>query len=98
MFYGLITFSYRLQNPRFGENAKKMNPPSIVLGGCTVRSAGSKPISSISIVYIVYIVYKQWRSEGNWRPGANLNFAPPPKKKIVKNDNKMYSTTDHVYI
>ena len=24
----------------------------------------------------------QWRSEGNWRPGANVNFAPPPKKKI----------------
>ena len=23
---------------------KKMNPPSAVLGGCTVRSAGSKPI------------------------------------------------------
>ena len=40
---------------------------------------------------------RQWRSEGNWRPGANLNFAPPPKKKILKNDNKMYSTTDHVY-
>ena len=22
----------------------------------------------------------QWRSEGNWRPGAKLNFAPPPSK------------------
>ena len=22
----------------------------------------------------------QWRSEGNWRPGAKLNFAPPPLK------------------
>ena len=22
----------------------------------------------------------QWRSEGNWRPGAKLNFAPPLKK------------------
>ena len=24
---------------------------------------------------------EQWRSEGNWRPGANLNFAPPPLKE-----------------
>ena len=32
----------------------------------------------------------QWRSEGIWRPGTNLNFAPPPpSKKIIKNDNKM---------
>ena len=22
--------------------------------------------------------YLQWRSEGNWRPGAKLNFVPPP--------------------
>ena len=28
----------------------------------------------------------QWRSEGNWRPGANLNFAPPPPLK--KNPKK----------
>ena len=28
----------------------------------------------------------QWRSEGIWRPGANLNFPPPPTlKKIPKN-------------
>ena len=33
---------------------------------------------------------KQWRSEGIWRPGANLNFAPP-LKKFLKNDNKMSS-------
>ena len=34
----------------------------------------------------------QWRSEGIWRPGANLNFAPPPpSKKFLKNDNKMSS-------
>ena len=26
----------------------------------------------------------QWRSEGNGRPGANLNFAPPPPQKIPK--------------
>ena len=31
----------------------------------------------------------QWRSEGNWRPGANLNFAPPPSKKLLKNDIEM---------
>ena len=30
----------------------------------------------------------QWRSEGNWRPGAKLNFAPPPQK-ILKNDIEM---------
>ena len=25
---------------------------------------------------------RQWRSEGNWRPWANLNFVPhPPQKK-----------------
>ena len=34
---------------------------------------------------------RQWRSEGIWRPGANLNFAPPPHKKFLKNDNKMSS-------
>ena len=33
----------------------------------------------------------QWRSEGNWRPGANLNFAPPPSKKFLKNDTEMSS-------
>ena len=27
----------------------------------------------------------QWRSEGIWRPGAHLNFAPPPPpQKIPK--------------
>ena len=27
----------------------------------------------------------QWRSEGIWRPGANLNLAPPPpSKKFLK--------------
>ena len=41
----------------------------------------------------------QWRSEGNWHPGANLNFAPPPqKKKFLKNDNKLSSIQlNHVY-
>ena len=48
-------------------------------------------------ILVDLLTFSQWRSEGNWRPGANLNFAPPPKKKILKNDNKMYSTTDHVY-
>ena len=33
--------------------------------------------------------YIQWRSEGNWRPGAKLNFAPPPLKKFLKNDIEM---------
>ena len=34
----------------------------------------------------------QWRSEGIWRPGAHLNFAPPPpSKKFLKNDNIMSS-------
>ena len=33
---------------------------------------------------------RQWRSEGNWRPGANLFCAPlPTSKKFLKNDNKM---------
>ena len=32
------------------------------------------------VAYIVY--YTQWRSEGNWRPGAKLNFAPPPLKNL----------------
>ena len=33
---------------------------------------------------------RQWRSEGNWRPGANLNFAPPPpQKKSKKTDIEM---------
>ena len=30
------------------------------------------------------LVTVQWRSQGNWRPGANLNFAPPPQKKNPK--------------
>ena len=30
--------------------------------------------------YTVHSILYQWRSEGNWRPGANLNFAPPPQK------------------
>ena len=33
----------------------------------------------------------QWRSEGNGRPGANLNFAPPPPQKSLKNDIEMSS-------
>ena len=45
------------------------------------------------LVTAIFVGFHQWRSEGNWRPGANLNFAPPPKKK---NDNIM-SITDHVY-
>ena len=32
---------------------------------------------------------RQWRSEGNWRLGAKLNFAPPPLKKILKHDTEM---------
>ena len=49
----------------------------------------------------------QWRSEGNWRPGANLNFGPPPlkKKKILKIDDVssiqlimcIYRRSLHVY-
>ena len=36
------------------------------------------------------INHSQWRSEGNWRPGAKLNFSPPPPlKKILKNDIEM---------
>ena len=32
------------------------------------------------------------RSEGNWRPGANLNFAPPPPHlNFFLNDNKLSS-------
>ena len=32
----------------------------------------------------------QWRSEGNLRPGAKLNFAPPPPLiEILKNDIEM---------
>ena len=38
---------------------------------------------------VTYIVPLQWRSEGNWRPGAKLNFAPPPLNKILKNDIEM---------
>ena len=30
----------------------------------------------------------QWRSEGNWRPGAKFNFTPH-LKKILKNDIEM---------
>ena len=37
------------------------------------------------------LMINQWRSESIWRPGANLNFAPPPSKKFLKNDNIMSS-------
>ena len=42
--------------------------------------------------YVDTYLNGQWRSEGNWRPGAKLNFAPPPPplKKILKNDIEMY--------
>ena len=35
---------------------------------------------------VLKVILNQWRSEGIWRPGANLNFAPPPPplKKIPK--------------
>ena len=36
-------------------------------------------------------MHTQWRSEGNWRPGANLNFARPPPQKFLKNDTEMSS-------
>ena len=32
-------------------------------------------------IYTKDIKLQQWRSEGNWRPGAKLNFAPPPPSK-----------------
>ena len=32
----------------------------------------------------VYVCAVQWRSEGNLRQGANLNFAPPPSKMTLK--------------
>ena len=37
-------------------------------------------------------IYSVAYSEGNWRTGANLNFAPPPLKKFLKNDTEMSST------
>ena len=36
-------------------------------------------------MFLSHIPEMQWRSEGNWRPGENLSFAPPPLKKIPKN-------------
>ena len=33
----------------------------------------------------------QWRGEDYWRPGADLNFAPPPPQKIPTNDFEMSS-------
>ena len=49
--FGAFQYKYLLQNPLFFEekilvtldtHTKKMNPPSIILGGgCTVRPAGS---------------------------------------------------------
>ena len=48
--FGAFQCEYLLQNPLFFEekilvtpdtHTKKMNPPSIILGGCTVRPAGS---------------------------------------------------------
>ena len=35
--------------------------------------------------------FDQWRSDGSWRPGANLNVAPPPSKKFLKNYIEMSS-------
>ena len=50
----------------------------------------SRPTSTIA-PFTKCITCTQWRSEGIWRPGANLNFVPPPPQKILKNDNKMSS-------
>ena len=36
-------------------------------------------------------MYVQWRSEGNERPGANLNFAQPPLQNFLKNNSEMSS-------
>ena len=47
----------------------------------------SKKYVLVHNVYVISELYSnatQWRSEGNRRPGANLNFAPPPLKKIPK--------------
>ena len=44
----------------------------------------------LKIAHILEIcIYAQWRSEGNWRPGAKLNFAPPLKKNL-KTDIEMF--------
>ena len=45
---------------------------------------------SHGLFYSHALTVTQWRNEGNWRPGANLNFAPPPpSKKSKKNDIEM---------
>ena len=44
----------------------------------------SVEIPSVLFIYLIsihlFVTFPQWRSEGNWRPGAKLNFAPPPSK------------------
>ena len=55
-------------------------PPSA--GTHTIHSAGARHTPSYGRPCIC--ILHQWRSEGNWRPGANSKFAPPPLKKIPK--------------
>ena len=52
----------------------------IIINCSHVLARGSR-----SMVHSPLIIFikgcNQWRSEGNWRPGAKLNFSPPPPQK-----------------
>ena len=48
---------------------------------CTLCVTHRLPMLSEKILPKKAIMLGQWRSEGIWRPGANLNFAPPPPQK-----------------
>ena len=61
----------------FTENHVHQNTPN-----CTIDKKSGE--------YAIPLNRVQWRSDGNWCPGANLNFAPPPpSKKFLKNDTEM---------
>ena len=44
---------------------------------------GLRFFCDISLAKKTIRIISQWRNEGNWRPGANLNLAPPPPLKKI---------------
>ena len=75
--------------PFFSREGMPPNPPSKAT--CTFSNLKKKNLGPPLPNPGYAPVWCQWRSEGNWRQGANLNFAPPPQKKFLKNDIKLSS-------
>ena len=58
-------------------------PTVQIAGGVGVGGGGgwlSSRKTFFSMWRAFFSLWRQWRIEGNWRPGAKLNFAHPPQK------------------